>query len=350
MTFNLQRRELLAAAAALAVSTGVRQALAATGAVPQDIANLGAPDLKLEDKIASLAKEAGLTKIGFAAVDLVKGKTAFVRGGELFPMQSICKLPIAIAYLKMVENGSASLNNKVRLTAADIAPGRSPLAERLRKKPTQFTARQLIEHVLLNSDNTATDALIKLSGGPAKIQAVLKTLDNLDGLRIDRYERDLQPQAVGLTPNAIYADPAAFDAAIASLGEEKQRQATERFLRDARDQASPRAIASLLFKLMSGHLLELRHVTFVLELMRRTKTGIDRLNGGMLPGWTFAHRGGQSRTIAGITTVFNDAGLATSKRGGKIIIVLFVAGATMSPSALAQFHRAIARAVLNEWA
>ena len=167
MSLKLCRREFLAASAALLLAPQSSRGAGTIGANAQDVANLGTPDTALETKISALATEAGLEKIGFAAVDLSKGRTAFVRGGELFPMQSICKLPIAVAYLQMVQDGDASMDKRVILTAADISPGRSPIAEKLRAKPTQFTASQLIDHVLLNSDSTATDALLKLSGGPA---------------------------------------------------------------------------------------------------------------------------------------------------------------------------------------
>lgn len=346
MRVRLDRRHVLlgAASAAFAVAFARAESLPP---MAQDVAELGAPDGMLEGKIAALASEAGL-RVGFAAVDLVKGRTAFVRGGELFPMQSVTKLPIAVAYLRMVQRGEAKLETTVRLSAVDIAPGRSPLADRLRRRPTVFTARQLLEHMLLNSDNTATDALIKLAGGPEKIQATVRSF-NIDGLRVDRYERDLQPQALGLEPKADWGDDAVLDKAVAALDEVKQRTALERFMRDPRDTASPRAIATLFFKLQSGHLIQPRFAMLVLDLMRRTKTGEDRLKGGMLPGWTFAHRGGMSRTVLGTTAAFNDAGLATNKKGEKIAIVLFIEGATMSPDELARFHRATSRAVLQAW-
>ncbi len=338
----------MSAIAGSALVAAASRAATPPGAIPQDIASLGTPDAALENTIATLARDAGVSRLGFAAVDIVKGKTAFVRGGELFPMQSVCKLPIAISYLRLVERGEASLGRKIRLSAADISPGRSPLAQRLRAHPTQFTASQLIEHILLNSDNTATDALLTLAGGPAKIQSVINSL-GVDGVRIDRFERDLQPQSVGLMPDPAFTNQFSFEAAIQSLDQEKQKKALEFFLRDARDTASPTGIASLLFKLMSGQLLELRHVNFILDLMRRTKTGEDRLKAGMLPGWTFAHRGGQGRALQGITSAFNDSGLATRKRGGQIIIVLFIAGATLNTTQLAQLHRATARLVLEAW-
>lgn len=347
MTAAIDRRGLLMGAASLAFAAAVARAQVSPPPLAQDVALLGAPDAQLEAKIAALAAEAGL-RIGFAAVDLDKGRTAFVRGGELFPMQGVAQLPLAIAFMQLAQRGKTSLEARVRLTAADVAPGRSPLAARLKNRPTTFTARQLVEHMLLNADATAADALMKLAGGPAKIQDAVKSFE-IEGLRIDRYERELQPEAVGLTPHATFADPVRFEKAFAALGEAKQLEALDRYLRDPRDTASPRAIAMLFFKLLSGHLVQPRHAMFVLDLMRRTKTGEDRLKTGMLPGWTFAHRGGASRTIGGTTAVYNDAGLATTKKGAKIAIVLFIENATLPPPELARFHRATARAVLQVW-
>jgi beta-lactamase class A len=182
-----------------------------------------------------------------------------------------------------------------------------------------------------------------------KIQAVLNRIGGLDDLRIDRYERVIQVEAHGLKPSAAYADPATFDAAFDALGPEKQKQALERFVADPRDTASPRSIALLYFKLLSGHLLELQHASVLLDLMRRTRTGLDRLNAGMLPGWTFAHRGGQSKTVRGTSAVYNDSGLATQKSGARIVIVVMTGSETLETAGLAGFQRDIAAAVLGAW-
>jgi len=345
---TLDRRNLLLGAAAVTLAARLAHAAESSqGAIAQDVALLGAPDVELENKIEALANEAGLYA-GFAAVDIVKGRTAFVRGGELFPMQGVYTLPIAVAFLRMIQSGGARFDAKARLTAADVAPGHSPLAGRLRTKPTTFTAGQLLEHMLLNGDNTATDALLKLAGGPDKIQATIKSF-GIDGLRVDRYEREQQPQALGLDPSPSYADFKVLEAASAALGEAKQKEALDRYLRDRRDTASPRAIATLIVKVMSSHLIQPRLTMLLFDLMRRTKMDEDRLRGGMPSGWTFAHRSGNSLTIQGTTPAFNDAGLATNKKGAKIAIVLFIKNATLSVSELAQFHRAASRAVITAW-
>ena len=96
-------------------------------------------------------------------------------------------------------------------------------------------------------------------------------------------------------------------------------------------------------------MIQPRYAALLFELMRRTKTGDDRLKGGLLPGWAFAHRGGTSLAVQGVFAAFNDAGLAT-RRNQKIVIALFISGAQMAEAELARFHRATARAVLEAWA
>ena len=98
---------------ALLALTPLARAADPLGAAAQDVATLGAPDMALEAKVAALAAEAGLAKVGFAAVDMDRGRTAFVRGGELFPMEGLNKLPIAVAYLKLVQDGAARLDSRI---------------------------------------------------------------------------------------------------------------------------------------------------------------------------------------------------------------------------------------------
>jgi beta-lactamase class A len=346
---DVTRRHALFTLTAAALLAAPASAFAATGAIPQDVANLGAPDRALEARLAKLAEALGASKVGIAAVDLANGRTAFLREGELFPMQGVSALPIAIAFLRLAEQGKANLNGFVHLTAADIAPGRSPMAARLRRKPVRFTARQLIEHMLLNGDNTATDALLRLCGGPSHIQKELLRAGYPEGIRIDRFERDIQPAVFGLKPSAAFADPAKFETAIAARSAEAQRKALERYLQDANDTASPRAMASLYAGLASGRLLDLQNADLVLDLMRRTKTGVDRLNAGMRKGWTLAHRGGQTRTVQGMTATFNDTGLATGKSGGRIALAVFIEGATRPVDELEAFQKSVAAAVLEAW-
>jgi beta-lactamase class A len=159
----------------------------------------------------------------------------------------------------------------------------------------------------------------------------------------------VQPQALGLEPSPAFADQAALDKAFAALDEAKQKEALTKFLRDQRDTASPRAIATLLVKVASSHLIQPRYASLMFDLMRRSKVADDRLKGGLPGGWTFSHMGATARTVQGVTPVFHDAGVASHKKDGRIVLVLFIEGASLSPTELAQFHRATAHSVVQAW-
>jgi beta-lactamase class A len=48
--------------------------------------------------------------VGASALDLSSGRSVSMHGGERFPLASVCKLPIAIHILAMVDEGKFSLN------------------------------------------------------------------------------------------------------------------------------------------------------------------------------------------------------------------------------------------------
>lgn len=351
MTIFLSRRRTLACLlAAGTVSAGAARAGSPILALaPQDIAALGTPDRQLEKRLLALVSSLGSAKVGIAAIDVDAGRTAFVNGDDTFALQGISTLPVATAILLLAERGEISLEQIVRLTAGDIAPGRSPLAERLRAAPVKFTIRQLVEHMLLNADGTATDALMRLVGGPSRIRRELARAGLKDGMRIDRYERELQPAVFGLKPDPAFADPQRFAETIASTDRQARERAQRLYLQGPRDTATPRAIAALYTALARGHLLGRRNESFVLDVLKRTKTGQGRLEAGIAKGWSMAHRSGQTRTIDGFTAVFSDSGIATAPNGSRVIMVAFIEGASQPVEQLKAFQQQVARTIFDVW-
>ena len=346
----MNRRRLLAGAAALALLPALaRAAVTPPPASAQDIADLGQIDESLQARVAALANEAGLPHVGFAACDIAKGKAAFVRGGELFPLQSVGKLPIAVAVLYMVQTRQLRFERTIDLSRAQIAPGAGPLADSLRRAPLRINARRLLEAMLINSDNTAADGLMKLAGGPEAIQRKLKELD-VDGLRVDRLERDLQVEALGLTPPIDFAKPDALARALDELDVLEQRKALDRYLHDPRDTGNARGLVKMLVRLTDGRMIQPRFAAMLIDWMKHAKTGNDRLRSGFPRDWTVAHRSGTSATIIGVTAAFNDVALAIGPKGQRIALALLISGATQKAADLALFHKAVARAVYEEWA
>ena len=85
------------------------------------------PQLKMEDtpdenlrnqieKIASAAKG----RVGVGAVVLETGNSVSLNQNERFPMQSVYKLPIAMAVLKQVDAGKIKLDQTVRVEKSDF--------------------------------------------------------------------------------------------------------------------------------------------------------------------------------------------------------------------------------------
>src|SRR5438034_8289154 len=88
------------------------------------------PDAELEKKFAEIAKEAK-GRVGVAAVVIETGDAAFLNADEHYPMQSVYKLPIAMAVMEQVRLGKFDLDENVGVTKDDFvrAGQRSPLRD-----------------------------------------------------------------------------------------------------------------------------------------------------------------------------------------------------------------------------
>lgn len=140
----------------------------------------------LEQRLAALAVE-NPGEFGFAALDLASGKIVAVNGQEPFPMASTMKIAVAAAYLAEVDAGRRSLG--------DAIAGQ--------------TAAELMDVMITRSDNHATDVLMASLGGPAVINAWLRS-HGLGGMRVDRTiaqllrdRRDLRDLRDSSTPTAM---------------------------------------------------------------------------------------------------------------------------------------------------
>ncbi|HTO76098.1 MAG TPA: serine hydrolase, partial [Thermoanaerobaculia bacterium] len=150
----------------------------------------------LPDEIAKIAASAGGT-IGVAAVSVESGKRFALRGGERFPMMSVYKLPIALTLLHEVEAGKTTLDKKVPIRPSDLRLGNSPLAERYPEGDVTLTLAELLEATLVDSDNTASDLLLREAGGAAAVTARLREL-GIEGIRVDRPEARLALDGAGI--------------------------------------------------------------------------------------------------------------------------------------------------------
>jgi beta-lactamase class A len=76
-------------------------------------------DAQLQTALAEIA-EVAKGKVGVGAVLVETGDAAFLDRSGHYPMQSVYKLPIAMAVLKMVDEGKVRMDQEVSITPDDF--------------------------------------------------------------------------------------------------------------------------------------------------------------------------------------------------------------------------------------
>ncbi|HYG79237.1 MAG TPA: serine hydrolase, partial [Pyrinomonadaceae bacterium] len=169
--------------------TSARLTAGQTLARPRGAHSTAQDTKNLERAVARLAGLSGGT-LGVTAIHVETGRRVSFNGGERFPMASVYKFPIALRVLQRGERGELRLDDAVKLGEYDFRVGHSPIAEMANNTPVTFTVGRLLELMLGESDNTASDALLRLAGGPAAVTARMREL-GINEIDISRPEGQL---------------------------------------------------------------------------------------------------------------------------------------------------------------
>ena len=147
--------------------------------------------LTLTDQFAEIAKSSGGPTGVFAQV-IESGDGAGLNETERFPMQSVYKLPIAMAILDQVERKALTLDQKITLSAGDMVPSavHSPIRDSHPNGGIDLSVRELIRAAIVESDGSASDVLLRLAGGGARVTAYLRALGVRD-LAVVTTEREM---------------------------------------------------------------------------------------------------------------------------------------------------------------
>ncbi len=101
-------------------------------------------------------------EVGLLVKDLRTGLILEIHPDELFPAASMVKVPIMAACLKAAEEGRLALDDNLQLKRSDKARGSGTLRRRV--PGSVFKIDELIEAMVIHSDNTATNMLIDRLG------------------------------------------------------------------------------------------------------------------------------------------------------------------------------------------
>jgi len=321
-----------AALAGLAISAAVMAAIFApptvSGAVSADSRMAGAMAKRstpaqeaVEAELARIARTSG-GEVGILARHLESGLTLSLNDDETFPMASTFKVAVAGAVLARVDAGSLSLEQMIPVDPALVLSSEG-IAETFPFPGVSASVHNLIESMLTRSDNTATNVLTQLAGGPPAVTAWVKSV-GVEGMRIDGDTNGIVGRFFGLPASSESVDSqlkklVATNPDLALLDSKPNAQ----FDDDPRDTTTPKAMVVLLSKIVGAHILSAASTEVLLGSMQRCITGLKRLRAMLPPGSDVKDKTG---TIGGSV---NDVGIITLPEGhGRIIIAVYIKKST----------------------
>ena len=228
------------------------------------------------------------------------------RAGERFPMCSTFKLPLVAAVLKRVDAGEESLGRRIAYDAAALLEYAPVTREHV--SDGGMSVEALCEASITLSDNSAANLLLETLGGPSGLTAFFRTIGDSTS-RLDRNEPMLNTAIPG----------------------------------DERDTTTPSAMLGMMQKLLLGNVLSSASKERLLGWLIATKTGLERLRGG-LPA---EYRAGD-KTGTGNNGATNDLAIAWPPSKPPILIAAYSWGSTASTERLSDVLAQAARLVLHD--
>ncbi len=302
----------------------------------------------LAEDLQKIAKKAGGT-VGFAMLHIESGARVSIRGNERFPMASVFKIPIALAVLDAVACDELSLEDSVAITPADLRTGSGWIWTH-RRRVHKLPIGELFEAMLVDSDNTASDILMRLCGGPEAVTAHLRAL-GIEGVRVDRYEAAMALDYAGVDsvpPESTWTVDALWRLKK-EVPLERRAESAAAFLDDPRDTATPDGMVDLLARVWRGEALGPDETSRLLEILERVRTGPDRIPGLLPEGTPVSHKTGTWSTSFGVTAAVNDVGIVTLPDGQHIALAIFVKGTNRGWRRAERSIAALSRASYDYW-
>ena len=251
-----------------------------------------------QDNVAEIARRAR-GKIGVACSLPDSKLDCNVNAYAHLPMQSVYKLPIAMAALNGVEQGKLSFARPVRFLPSDNISTLqyAPLRDKYPSANVDVPLEELLRLAVAESDGIASDILIRALGGPDAVNRYVHGL-GITGIEIRDTEKSMAAE-----------HPLQY-----------------------RNYAEPAAMVKLLRRLSDNSPLSPENTQRLLTLMTESGTGPHRLKEMLPAGTPVAHKTGTSYTERGITAATNDVGLITLPDGRKLAIAVFVSDSPDSES------------------
>lgn len=138
------------------------------------------PDTPLQRTLEDLSVRFS-GRVGIAAHHLGTGEEVHLDSDAVLPTASVIKLPLLVELYRRANSGTADLNRRISLTAADIRGGSGILKEL--EPGLNLTVRDAARLMIVLSDNTATNLVIDHLGGTEGVNATMQSL-GLDTIQL----------------------------------------------------------------------------------------------------------------------------------------------------------------------
>jgi len=259
-------------------------------------------------------------RIGVAAQEIGSGESITVNGDETFVMASTYKVAIAVTALRQVDEGKLKLTDLIDCPVEKMVPGPNPLVMNFLHPGIKLSVANLIEPMIVESDNSATDFLLEAVGGPAAVTKMLRDIGITD-FRVDRDVSEILRDFYGLEDRAYVPFTKVAYAKDPTLIL-RQSDRNLNYEKDPRDQTTPKAMLQLLLAIDNGKALSKSSREFLLGVMSRTRTGGARIKALLPKGTPVADKTG---TLGGVA---NDVGYVTLPDGRRFAIAVFTKSST----------------------
>ena len=213
------------------------------------------------------------------------------------PMQSVFKYHIALAVLDLVDQGKLSLDQKVFIKKSELLPNTwSPIREKNPEGNFEMPISELIEYTIAMSDNVGCDVLLRLIGGPKVVHDFL----------ISKGVKNTQ---------IVYNE---------ELMQSAWKNQYENY-------TTMKSATKLLKDFYQGKILSKKSTEFLLGVMYRTSTGLNKIVEQLPKSVKVAHKTGSSgKNNEGLTGAENDIAIITLPNGKTYAIAIFVSDSTES--------------------
>jgi beta-lactamase class A/uncharacterized membrane protein len=282
-----QKRGGRVAVAGVILLTTLASPSAALAQQPQPIA----PRQRVQSSVERITRSVNATW-GIYARCLERDEEFAIDADRQMDTMSVIKIPLMIEVFQQVKDGRLAFDTRYTVAREDVLPGTGVL--RSLDPGAVISVRDLVTLMIIVSDNTATDILYRMVGGP---EAVTRRMNAL-GL----------PKTVAPAPSRAW-----FDALRAA-------PSAEQFHRDAKHPfglSTPREIGRLLEGLSRGTIIDKAASDQMLQILRGQvyRTRIPRF----LTGFRIPHKTGDFLPYIG-----NDVGLLETP-GTTIVLSVFTA-------------------------